>query len=128
MAKWAHPDVLFNGPAYIKANCNKMAAISAYTLGDSYATVNAAILASVAMASGDFTQGAAGSDVTLTSASGKQDTAADATGGGVNTHIAFVDTVASKVLWVTDETSDQTLTINNPILFPSLVYTSHQPT
>lgn len=45
MAKWAHADVLDNGINYIKTNCNKVAVISAYTAGDSYATVNAAILA-----------------------------------------------------------------------------------
>lgn len=35
MAKWVHADVLDNGIAYIKANCNKMALVSSYTLGDS---------------------------------------------------------------------------------------------
>ena len=51
MAKYAHPDVLDNGPTYIKTNCNKIAVISAYTSGDSYATVNGKILAEATMAS-----------------------------------------------------------------------------
>ena len=62
MAKYAHPDVLDNGPNYIKSNCNKMALISSYAFGDSYATVNGRILAEVAMTSGDFASGSSGND------------------------------------------------------------------
>lgn len=125
MAKYAHPDVLDQGPNFIKTNCNKMAVISAYTFGDSYATVNGNILAEATMASGDFTLGSSGNDRTLTTAAGKSDASANATGAA--SHIAFVDTVASKVLWVTEETSGQTITSGNPVNFPSLVYTSKQP-
>lgn len=124
MAKFAHSDVLTNGPKYIKDNCNKMAVVSAYTFGDSYSTVNAAILASVAMTSTDFTLGTSGNNITLTTAAGKQDASADATGGGAGNHIVFVDTVNSKVLWVTEETSGQVITITNPVNFPALVYTA----
>ena len=125
MAKWAHADVLDNGINYIKTNCNKVVVISAYTAGDSYATVSGNILAEATMASGDFTLGTSGSNRTLTTASGKQDTSANAS--GTASHIAFVDTVASKVLWVTEETSGQTITASNPVTFPSLVYTAKQP-
>lgn len=129
MTLWVHADVLDNGLNHIKNNCNKLALISAYIAGDSYATVTAAILAEVTMASGDFTLGnGASSSRTLTSASGKQDSAANASGGGASMHFAFLDTVNSKVLWVTEETSDQTITVNNPVSFPSLVYISRQPT
>lgn len=128
MAKWVHSDVLDNGIAAIKANCNKMALLSAYTAGDSYATVNAAILADVAMTSTDFTLASAGNNRTLTTAAGKSDSAANASGGGASNHIAFLDTVNSKVLWVTTETSGQAITVGNPVNFPSLVYTSNQPT
>ena len=125
MAKYAHPDVLDNGPAYIKTNCNKIAVISAYTFGDSYATVNGKILAEATMVSGDFTLGTSGNDRTLTTAAGKQDASANA--GGAASHIAFIDTVNSKVLWVTEETSGQTIVLGNPVTFPSLVYTAKQP-
>ena len=128
MTKWVHADVLDNGIAYIKANCNKMALVSAYSAGDSYATVNAAIVADVVMASGDFTIAASGNNRTLTTAAGKSDTAANVTGGGAGNHIAFLDTVNSKVLWVTNETSGQSITVGNPVSFPSLVYTVNQPT
>ncbi len=127
MAKYAHPDVLDNGPAYIKTNCNKVALISSYAFGDSYATINGRILAEAAMASGDFTLGSSGNDRTLTTAAGKQDTSANASGGSATNHLAFVDTVNSKVLWVTEETSGQAITAGNPVNFPSLVYTAKQP-
>jgi hypothetical protein len=125
MAKYAHPDVLDQGPNFIKTNCNKMAVIDAYTFGDTYATVNGNILAEAAMTSTDFTLASSGNDRTLTSAAGKSDTSANATGAA--SHIAFVDTVNSKVLWVTEETSGQTITAGNPVNFPSLVYTAKQP-
>ena len=125
MAKYAHPDVLDNGPAYIKTNCDKVCVLSSYAEGDNYATVTAAILAEAAMASTDFTLDSSGNDRTLTTAAGKQDTAANVS--GTASHIAFVDTVASKVLWVTEETSGQSITAGNPVTFPSLVYTAKQP-
>jgi hypothetical protein len=42
-------------------------------------------------------------------------------------HIAFTDGSA-KVLWVTDETSNQVVTSGNTVNFPALSYTSNQPT
>lgn len=125
MTKWAHADVLDQGPNFIKSNCNKMCVISAYSAGDSYATVNGNILAEATMASGDFTLATSGSDRTLTTAAGKSDSSANAT--GTASHLAFVDTTNSKVLWVTEETSGQTITSGNPVNFPSLVYTAKQP-
>lgn len=125
MATYAHPDVLDNGLNYIKTNCNKIAVVSTYTFGDSYATVNGNILADAAMSSTDFTLGDSGNSRTLTTSAGKSDSAANATGAA--SHIAFVDTATSKVLWVTEETSGQTINTGNQVNFPSLVYTSNQP-
>ena len=128
MAKWAHADVLDNGLNNIKNNCNSMVALLAYTSGDSYATAIAGsnILAQVAMTSTDFTLASSGNNRTLTTASGKEDSSANADGNP--THIAFLDTVNSKVLWVTDETSSNVITTGNPVTFPQLTYTSNQPT
>ena len=127
MAKYAHPDVLDNGINYIKTNCNKIALISSYAVGDSYATVNGRILADVAMTGTDFTLSSSGNDRVITSAAGKQDSAANASGGSATNHIAFLDTVNSKVLWVTQETTGQAITAGNPVTFPSLTYTAQQP-
>ena len=128
MAKYAHPDVLDNGPNFIKANCNKVCVIPSYSVGASYATVAAAILAEATMTSTDFTLSSSGNDRVLTTASGKQDPSANATGGSATNHIAFLDTVNSKVLWVTEETSGQVINAGNPVTFPSLTYTAKQPT
>ncbi len=129
MAKWVSSNVLDNGLNYIKTNCDKMLAVISYTAGDSYATVTTAanIVAEVTMASGDFTLASSGSNRTLTTASGKSDASANNTGNP--THLVFVKTTATaEVLWATDETSSQTVTAGNPVNFPSLVYTSNQPT
>jgi len=128
MPKFAHANVLDNGINYIKDNCTKVALISSYSVGESYAVVNGKILAEAAMTSTDFTLASSGNNRTLTSAAGKQDTAANATGGSATNHIAFLNDTGSEVLWVTEETSGQVVTAGNPVNFPSLVYTSNQPT
>lgn len=127
MAFYAHPDVLDNGPQYIKDNCDSMVAVAAYTFDDSYSTVTGGsnVLATAAMTGTDFTLASAGNNRTLTTASGKQDVSADNT--GAVSHFAFLDVGASKVLWVTEETTGQTITATNPVNFPQLVYTSEQP-
>ncbi len=125
MAKWTHSDVQDNGPQYIKDNCNKVLLLKTYTPNDSYATVNggAVKVAEASLVTGDFSiAGAAGATRTLTAAtSGKSGgNALIATLNGTdNLHVAFVDTVTSKVLWVTDETTDQTITAGNPVTFNS---------
>lgn len=124
MAKFAHANVLQNGPAYIKANANKMMLVSAYTVGDSLATCNSNKLAEVTMASGDYTFSASGSDQVLTTAT-KTGTAT-ATAASPNLHFVFHD--GTNVLWVTDETTDQPITSGNPVDFPALPYTAKQPT
>lgn len=130
MAKFVHADVLDNGINEIKTDANAMWLVKAYSAGDSYATVSGNMIAEVAMTSGDYTLGnGASNSRTLTTASGKSDSAANAgSGASPNLHLAFVDTAGSRVLWVTDETSDQVITAGNPVDFPSVVYTSNQPT
>ena len=128
MAKFAHANVLDSGLNYIKNNCTKVALISSYTVGESYASVAAKILAEAAMTPTDFTLASSGNNRTLTSAAGKQDTSANATGGSATNHIAYLNGTGSEVLWVTEETSGQVVTAGNPVNFPSLVYTSNQPT
>lgn len=128
MTKFVHSDVLDNGLNYIKNNVNKVAAIISYTAGDSYATVMTAgnIVAEATMTSGDFTLSSSGNNRLITSSAALSDASANNTGDP--SHFAFVDTVNSKVLWVTSESSAQTVTAGNPVNFPALVYTSNQPT
>lgn len=127
MAKWVRSGVLDNGLNDIKNTATKMLLISAYTAGDSYATVVAAQLAEATMASGDFTLASSGSNRTLTTASGKSGTATATASGTPDLHIAFTDGAAN-VIWVTDETTNQPITSGNTINFPQIVYTSNQPT
>jgi hypothetical protein len=83
------------------------------------------IVAEATLTSGDFVLSTSGNDRVLTFSAGKQDTAANNTGDP--THFAFVDTANSKVLWVTTESSGQTVTVGNITTFPSLTYTNKQP-
>ena len=131
MSRFAHSDVLDNGPAYVKTNCNKVILIDAYS--DVYATVNGANkVAEAALVTGDFAiAGAAGAARTLTATiTGKAGgNAIKTVADGTNMHIAFVDTATSKVLYVTEESSNQAITSGNPVTFNSNpTYVSNQPT
>lgn len=128
MPKWVHADVLDSGLNAIKSNANRLHCIKAYAAGDSYATVTGNSVGDVAMASGDYTLGSSGSNRTLTTAAKNGVTATANSGASPNLHFAYVDTAGSKVLWVTDETTDQVITSGNTLNFPSVVYTSQQPT
>lgn len=129
MAKWTHPDAIDGGLAYIKANANVMHVIKAYAAADSYATVVGNSCGNASMSSSDYTLGnGASSSRTLTTASGKTATASAGSGATPNLHYAFVDSVNSKVLHVTDEPTDQVITSGNPITFGVTTITASQPT
>lgn len=129
MAKWVHADVLDGGLNAIKTVATKMYLISAYSAGASYATViSNALNDGVTMTSSDYTLSSAGSNRVLTVASGKTATATATASGSPDLHVAHTDGSA-KVLWVTDETSNQSVTSGNTINFPSgMTYTTNQPT
>lgn len=127
MAKWVRSGVLDNGLNDIKNTATRMILISAYTAGDSYATVVANTLATVTMTGSDYTLASASSNRTLTTASGKSATATATIGGTPDLHIAFTDG-STAVIWVTDETTNQPITSGNTVNFPAIVYTSNQPT
>lgn len=127
MAKFAHADFLDGGLAYLKANATKMLLVKAYAFGDSYATLTGNKLAEVTVTSADYTLSSSGNNRQVALPTGKSATASASSVAGDNLHIAFTDG-ASKVLYVTDETSDQVVTALNTVNFPSLTYTSNQPT
>lgn len=126
-AKFAHSDVLDGGLTAIKTAATHMILVSAYAFGDSYATVQANKIADATMASGDFTITSSGNNRVLTTASGKTATATASALGTPDLQIVFTDGSA-KVLWVTDETSNQPITSGNTVYFPVLTYTNNQPT
>lgn len=125
MPKFAHSDLLDQGPTLIKTACVRMQLISAYTAGDSYATVQANKLCEAVMVSTDFALASSGANRTLTVAAGKTSTLAVAATGS-DAHIAFTDG-AARVLWVTDETSNPTAVVGAAVTFPGPVYTTAQP-
>jgi hypothetical protein len=126
MPRYRHPDALDGGLTYIRTNANKLALISSYTIGESYATVNGKILAEAAITSTDMTLGSSGNDRTLTIA-GKTAPSAAAGGGGANSHVCLLDTVNSKVIEVTEEDAAQTITAGNPVNIGGFVITNKQP-
>lgn len=126
MAKQVHQDVHDNGLNAIKNGAAKLLLVSAFTLGDSYATVVGNKVAEVAVTPADFTITSSGAERILTSAA-KTGTAAASSNAGNDLHFAFTDGV-SKVLWVTDETTNQAVTAGNPVNIPALTMTAKQPT
>lgn len=127
MAKWVRSGVLDNGLNDIKNTATRMILISAYSAGDSYATVQANKIAEATMTSTDFTLSSSGNNRLVTTAAGKSATATATVGGTPDLHIAFTDGTAN-VIWVTDETTNQPITTGNTVNFPQLTYTSNQPT
>lgn len=127
MAKYAHADVLDGGLNAIKTVAIRMLLIKAYTAADSYATVTGNAICTVTVASADFTLSGADGAARVCTVGAKSGTASGSSGATPNLHIAFTDNV-SKVLWVTDETTDQVVTAGNTVNFPSITYTANQPT
>lgn len=131
MPRYAHTDLLDNGLAYLKANCNKVVLTSQYD--STYTGCNTTYkVAEATLVTGDFAiAGADGAARTLTATlTGKSGgNALVAVANGANMHIAFLDTTTSKVLYVTEESSDQAITSGNPVQFNSNpTYVSNQPT
>lgn len=117
MAKSVHNDVLDATTQYMKDNCDKMIACSSEPT--TFAEANATYaLADVAMASGDFTAADGTVNGRMCTVGAKSGVLIDAS--GTFAHVAFVDTINSKLLYVTTGTS-QALVANgsNTVDFPS---------
>lgn len=134
--KWANATLLDNGPQgaiITPAGTTSrivMHLVKAYSAGDSYATVTTTnTIANVAMTTGDFAMSGAAGAARLCTVSAKSGlTATGSSGASPNLQIAIVDTTDSKVLIVTDETSDQVVTSGNTVNIPQWTFTVGQPT
>ena len=124
MAKWANSTVLDGGLNVIKTGVRERL-IKAYSAGDSHATVTGNTVAVRTLATGNYTIATTGTARKITVATGTA-TASGSTTGTPDLHIAICTTGA--VLWVTDETSNQSITSGNTVNFPALTYKSLQPT
>lgn len=125
MAKYAHSDIqdaLLNA---IKNAASKMMVVSSFSAADSYATVVANKLAEVNLSSSDFTITSSGATRVMT-VGAKSATATVAASGTPDLHIAITDGT-SKVLYVTDETSNVAVTIGATLNIPSFTISSPQP-
>lgn len=118
MPKRASSDVLDNGLDYPRARAAAgdtitLHVIKAYSAGDSYATVVGNSIGSAVLDATDLVlanNSTTGRKVTVAS---KSITAGASSGSGPDLHFAIVNTTASTVLVVTDETSDQVVTSGN---------------
>lgn len=126
MAKFSSSAFLDGGLSYLKSTATKMMLVKNYTFADSFATANGNKLAEATVASGDYTLSSNGNNRQVALPTGKSATASATSAPGDNLHIVFHD--GSAVVYVTDETTDQVVTSGNTVNFPSLTYTSNQPT
>lgn len=127
MSRYAHADVLDGGLNAIKNGAVSMLLLKAYAVADSYAVVAGNAICAVTMASGDYALSGADGAPRVLAVAAKSGTASASSTATPDLHIAFTDNV-SKVLYVTDETSNQVVTSGNTVSFPALTYTSNQPT
>lgn len=126
MAKYYHPDVLDQGLAVLDTQVTTLHLLKAYTQGDNYTTVTVTnSLGSVAIAAGDIVlqnQGTLGRQAAVAA---KTITGALASGVSPNLHVALVD--GTRVLAVTDETSDQQIFSGNNVNVPAFNCRMNQP-
>lgn len=132
MAKFASASVLDGGSDVLRTLAGtaakvKMHVIKAYVAGDAYATVvTTNSCGSFDLVAADLVQSSSGSNRRTTVAA-KAITLTAGSGAAPNLHIAIVDSVASTVLLVTDETTDQVLTAGNTFNVPAWTYDVVQP-
>lgn len=127
MATYVHPDILDGGLLALQSGATKLALVSTYTLGDSFATVMGNRIAEVTLSSGDYTiaPGATTDSRKITNA--PKSATASAAGSAGNYHFVFHDG-SSRILRVVNETSEAAIALNQTVNFPALPYTRTQPT
>lgn len=129
MAKWYDAKVLDEGLTILDTDANELHLLRAYSAADNYVTVTSTnSLGSVAIAGGDITLGAQGTNGRQAVVAQKTVLSATASGVTPDLHVALVDTVNSLVLAVTDETSDQEIFGGNNVTIPTFNCKMNQPT
>jgi hypothetical protein len=129
MAKYLHPDVLDIGLQYIidqAAGNVDLLLLDSYSVGQAYATVDSNKVMTINLAGGDLSLanfGTYGRQMNVAEKAGS----ASASATSPDLHVAIVDVTNTKVLAVTDETSDQDVTNGNPITIPTFAVKLSQP-
>jgi len=134
MQTYRHPDTFDYGLDRIRTACNSIVLINyAYVAGDSYATVrgvsDANIIASATgLTSADFTLANQGTNGRQVSNATKSMTAVKQSNGTTaQLGFAFLDTVNTKVLAVTDEGSDKIIYVGDTVTLPVINIKDNQP-
>lgn len=112
---------------YVRNNADQMRVITAYTQGDSYATVVANTVCTIAVTATDLPVGVSGTlnrQITVASKTGTASASSPAT---PDLHIALVNSVGAEVLAVGDETTNQVIVSGNPITTPIWYVIAAQP-
>ena len=128
MPKYLGSDCIDNGIDFprvrkVAGDGIELHVIKAYALGDSYATVVGNSVGSVALAATDLVLAADATVGRKVTVGAKSITAASAnSGASPDLHFAIVNTTSSTVLVVTDETSNQVITLGNPIETPAWAF------
>ena len=127
MGKWIATAVQ-DAPASVISQADQWHLIKTYTAGDSLSTILGNSIGYASMAPSDYViSGLASSPRVLTFASGKSFIATAGSGPSPNLHFAFVDAENSRVLYVTDETTDVLISAGDTVQMPSgLNYTTSQ--
>ncbi len=127
MPKFVNQNAMIAELAYIRDNANVMHVITAYTQGDTYATVVGNSVCSIAVTSADLPISVFGTlDEQITVAS-KTGTASASSPPTPDLHLAIVNSTGSAVLAVGDETTNQDIVAGNPITTPVWYIRTTQP-
>jgi hypothetical protein len=123
--KYAHPDVLDNGPAYIRANATRALLVPSFNTGMTYADVLASTLLSATVTPADFTlsDDLDGRKLVYGGATAVASATAPAAG---QSQLVFVDGTG-RILWVDDQTKSQLITAGLSYELPRLTYRVPQP-
>lgn len=127
---FVHKDVLNNGLSEL-LKTNQVAVLKSYAVADDHAVALAGpnTVLTETITGGDMSISDLNAHDRKWQCNGKAGvTSLIGTSNGDDLHIAYVDTLTSRVLFVTDEITDQEITLGNPVDVPAAEYRSLQPT
>jgi hypothetical protein len=118
--KYAHPNVLDNGPAFIRANAVRVLLVSRFNTGMKYADILSASLLSAAVAANDFTF--SDEDTGRKMVFGGAVAVAGASAPPLpSAHVVFVDADGA-VLWADGQAQLQAVLAGQAYALPKLTY------
>lgn len=134
MAKFKGTAYLDGGPDLLRARAAtasriQLHLVSAYTAGQSYATVLGNSLGNANYSASDIVSAGASGASRVTTFAGKSITLTGSASGTPDLHVAVLDTVSSEVHFVTDESSNPaSVATGGTAVVPSFTDTQTQPT